>query len=117
MDEDDNNKTTSKFNMAQAILQGINNTSTKAFRKYEEGNIKGWFFSLKSLKMQIISKLDKEERNQLKILEEKITKKFNSDFTTILSVPNIENYNELLQDLMESKGLLLINKEDQTIFT
>ena len=115
MDED--NKIVSKFNMAQAILQGINNTSTKAFRKYEEGNMKGWFFCLKSLKMQIVSKLDKDEREKLSKLEEKITKGFKNELTTLLSIPEIEKYNELLQDMMEGKGLLLINKEDQTVFT
>lgn len=117
MDEDTNDKIISKFNMAQAILQGVNTTMIKSFRKYEEGNIKSWFFCLKSSKMQIISKFNSDERKKLKDLELKITNGFKNETTTLLTIPNIENYNELLQDLMEEKGLLLINKEDQTIFT
>lgn len=109
----------SKFNMAQATLERLNNTLTRAFNYYIKGNIVMMYFELKSLKLQIIAKLKPNEREELLEMENRIEYlyKNKSKINILISIPLVERYNIRLQDLMESKGLLLINKEDETIFS
>jgi hypothetical protein len=121
----------SQFNMALATLERLNNILIIADKHYRSGKMWDWFFALKSLKMQVIGKLDKGEREKLKTLEGKIIN--NKRVRVIHKIKNIEesykeklinnaiskdieSYNELLQDLMERKKLTLPNREDETIF-
>ena len=113
-------KKISKFNMASAVLERINDCLIRAFRKYQSGDISGWFYELKGIKMQIIAKLSSKERGILEQLEDDIGNKlnqYNKEAGGILSYKLIEEYNEHLQDYMELKGMLLVDKEDESVFT
>jgi len=117
----ENRSEQSKFNMAAATLEGLHESMMKSITNYRNGNIKGWFYDLKGMKFQIIAKLKEEEREKLKSIENKVSKYFSITYTNpkaiLLAIKEIENYNQALQDVMEDKGLLLVNKEDETIFT
>jgi hypothetical protein len=108
-------KKVSRFNMAQATLERINDCLVKGFNCYTDGNIYGWFYNLKKMKMQIISKLTKEERIKLEKIEKMVEKLFVIN-KKLVAVRFIEKYNEELQDMMEDKGLLLVDKESEVIF-
>ena len=49
---DNTNK--SKFNMSQLILETINNMKQVAATKNRTGNISGWYFEWKNIKLEII---------------------------------------------------------------
>jgi len=86
---------------------------TLASSFYRQGLIKKWFFEWKNVKLQIIGKLNTNERNQLITLEEGIIKEQNKNKRVIL----IEGYVEKLQELIEAKKIGLIDAEDKKIFS
>jgi len=110
-------KTVSKFNMAQKTMERLNECLIRANKNYQDGFIRAWFFELRGIKMQVIAKLKTNERKELKDLEEKIKIKLSKKFGDAMASELIENYNERLQDLMESKGLLLVDRDDETVWT
>lgn len=124
----------SQFNMAIATLQLIDSLRVQGANHYLRGDLSNWFFCLKNIKMQIIAKLNLDERKKLQELETEIKnirsrkdvkailknkeinsetkeKKYRDIYTEI-----VERYNEMLQDLLEKKGMLLPNQEDETRF-
>lgn len=104
----------SKFNMSQLILIRINNMQTRAAEYYMAGDLDKWFFTWKSIKFQIIGRLEPEERIILKQLETRIHKKIRKPKRVI---PLIEEYLEKIQDYIEEKDIGLIGKSDETVWT
>jgi len=110
-------KKISKFNMAQKTMERINECLIRANKNYQDGYIRAWYFELKGIKMQVIAKLNSNERKELNDIEDNINKILNKTLGEIKAAKYIEIYNEKLQDLMESKGLLLVDREDETVWT
>jgi len=121
----------SQFNMAIASLERFNNILIEAYRCYNKGNMYGWFFTLKGLKMQIIYKIKPDERNILINIEKniqdnskvkdiindnKISEENKIKIINNIIAPLIESYNEKIQDIMNDRGLLLPDKIDDSIF-
>ena len=99
--------------MSQLILETINNMKQVAATKNRTGNISGWYFEWKNIKLEIIGKLNKDERDELKLLEKKI--EYRLKYPS-LAVKFIEEYIIGIQDLIELYHIGLAGQEDQTVF-
>ena len=114
----------------------IANLLQLASKEYLTGNVNQWFYTLKSVKHRIISDLNKQEREELLKMEQKITTQLGYPKPDMLnhhlkeeerkkqealyyfykseSVKNIELYNQFLFDCMQRYGLLIKKKEDRS---
>lgn len=112
----DSKETKSKvsWNLSEAVMIEIGNLLKEASLSYTDGKMQRWFWTLKTIKMRIIPKLNSSERKELLEREH--------DIRLCQKIPkyrkylpnHIEKYNELILDLLEDKGFYPQNKEDTT---
>lgn len=109
----------SKFNYASDILQRVGYSQFNASEFYRKGELDSWFFELKNIFYQLAGKFDASEQKELRKIEKKINlfigKERNERINKILSAL-IESYLLCLQNKIESKGMGLVDKEDDTHF-
>lgn len=109
MSEDDVTKVA--WNLSSNLIMEIGSLLQKATVRYLRGDIEGWFFCLKAIKMRIIQHLDKDEREDLKEKESSMAEqKNNSQELGKLT----EQYNTKIMDLLNRYGYLIGEKEDTT---
>ncbi len=137
MSED--NKQTSKeleveWNLAGRQLGLIGNLLDKSSYGYVNLDQRGWFYPLKSIKLQVVSRLTSEERKDLADYEKEILFLFgkkiqnpdsilvnnkdkvnrrNAAITTLLNT-KIEVYETRLKEILEAKGYLVPLKPDRS---
>lgn len=131
MNEIDNTgQLTVKFNFSNEILQRVSFLQFKASEYFRNGEIDKWFFEWKNIKHQLIGKIEEESKltsnnkeivkYQLNRLERIISKILDSGIQS----PNknkilgmlIEKYLTIIQFKIETWGMGLINKTDETSF-
>ena len=101
---------TTKFNMSAATLMRLDELLRKAMACYYSGNLKGYFFALKNVKLQSMFKFNEDERKKLYKYEVAFSKEKTNSRRWLI----IEKYNECLLDYMDKYGLLLPNKIDDS---
>jgi hypothetical protein len=107
-----------KYNIGLQQLYSISNMIDHATSNYRKGNLKEYFYCLKSIKLLIISKLKEDERELLSKYEDIICKLFSAlknndpknrhDLSEIL-----ENYDVKIKDYLDKKGFLVPVKQDR----
>ena len=105
------------WNLSQQLIFELNNLLVLADKRYLSGNISGWFFHLKAVKMRITQSLNNDERKILEGFEKQIIVFENLKPTPenrTLLVTLIEKYNEQLMDFLEKYGYLIQKKKDST---
>ena len=109
-----------QFNLGSSQLELIGSLLEKASFMYLKGDTSGWFFALKSIKLQIISRLTEGERNYLAGYERLTIMCFRALATTREEtyqgkITNcIETYETKIKELLETKGFLIPLKESKT---
>lgn len=122
----------SAFNLSQGLMMDLQLLLNKAVQDFIRGDIKGFYYNLKGIKLMFSFSFSKEERNELKQLEQKISvelQKLSVDNVGFQRIDNrqiiakrnalkaIEDYNEKILDLLDKYDLLLKRKEDRTKIT
>lgn len=108
------------FNLGSSQLILISKLLEKASNHYLEGEIQGWYTTLKNIKLQIVSRLSQEERQELKAKEKEICKNyhFHDKFRYSIIRNRIktltEEYEIRLKELLETKGYTLPLKQNKT---
>ena len=101
------------FNLSQFMMIELHRLLHKSHNYYLQCDWKRCFHTLRCIKFNVIQSLTKEEREQLRHLED----------TTLLITRNnrvlenelrkrTEEYNEMLMDVLETHGFLVKEKED-----
>lgn len=89
-----------------------------ATAKYAKGDLNGWFFELKQIKMIMIAKIPPTKRTELKTAETRIV----NIMALARSHPKnnrnslsdaIENYNEQIQILLDRIGISIPSRESR----
>lgn len=101
------------WNIAQGFVIDLANTLALANKLYFRGEIKKWFFCLKSLKLRIIQSLKPDERKEFSNKEDKIRSISPlRDYDKLIKA--IEDYNEYLMDKLNKYGYLMKPEMDST---
>ena len=101
------------WNIAQGFVIDLANTLALANKLYFRGEIKKWFFCLKSVKLRVIQSFNQDERKLLKEREEAIERISPlSNYKELIVA--IEGYNELLMDKLNRYGYLIKPEMDST---
>ncbi len=112
-----------RFNLGSVQLMLIGHLMQKASLQYLKGELSHWFYTLKSIKLTIISRLDNKERRQLRKQERIIAfvmnkvsdqgednKQYSGALCNL-----IEKYDITIKEKLESGGFLVPGKQDKTI--
>lgn len=117
------------WNASQGLIMEISNRRSLANSYYIQGNIRKAFSTLISIKQSVIQSFEKDERIQLKVIEDKFTRissalhssisnSFNSNLNHAyklarnIAVRLYSDYNDLLMDLLNTRGYLIGEKSD-----
>jgi len=106
------------WNLSAILIMSIGEMLSRGNRYYIMGRIQEQFFCFKSIKMQIIQSLTKNERALLSDMETKIwNKKVQSKGNkNTLAYHNfvyfVEGYQNLVMDLLDQYGYLISKKKD-----
>ena len=100
------------FNLSQLMMIELHRLLQRSHNYYLQCDWKRCFHTLRCIKFNVIQSLTKEEREQLRHLED----------TTLLMTRNqqqrnelrkrTEEYNEMLMDVLEAHGFLVKERED-----
>jgi|TARA_Y100000310_G_scaffold342241_1_gene444493 hypothetical protein len=114
------------FNLGQSQLQLVGSLMQQSSQHYVKGEIESWFTALKAIKLNIIPRLNEEERRKLGVLERwffdpQQIRKVLSNNKLEVNEKNIrdhrsrvaEKYDTMIKDLLEAKGFLVPLKEDR----
>ena len=122
------------WNLSQAIIAELQKLLTASSVAYLKKDFPKMFSCLKAVKLRVISNLDKAERETLKSMEGIIEKNmgvfdflstellFDHDELTVKKarsqamrlIKKIEDYNEIVMDLLEKYGFLISKSDDKT---
>jgi len=117
------------WNASQGLIMEISNRRSLANSYFIQGNIRKAFSTLISIKQSVIQSFHDDERTKLKVFEDKfgsisyalyssIANSFNSEMNKAnrmaISLANklYSEYNNLLMDLLNSRGYLIGEKSD-----
>lgn len=114
------------FNMAQGLSMELLNLRQKANYNLIKGNLKTLFNCLKAIKCSVIASISKSEREILRGLEIDIVTQLeimnmnsggfaiSSKYETARTKASlkIEDYNEMLMDILQKRGFLMGEKSD-----
>jgi hypothetical protein len=105
-----------KFNIGLKILEIIGDRLQRAISKYASGNLVGWFFELKAIKMVIVAKIPEQSKLNLKnkekcIADLIITSKKSPSKNKQALAEEIENYNEQIQTVLLKLGIDIPQRE------
>jgi len=106
------------WNLSAILIMSIGEMLTRANRYYIQGLIQQQFFCFKSIKLQIIQSLTKNERALLtdmetKIWNKKVQSKGNKNTAAYHNfVYFVEGYQNLVMDLLDQYGYLIGKKKD-----
>lgn len=122
MDKQEAQKNTEvQYNLGARQLQIIGNLLETASSGYLKGDFDNWFFSLKNIKFQIVSRLKEEERLELTKKEGLIARAlliYHRDKEHLackaLTSRLIERYETRIKELLEIRGFLVPLKADST---
>ena len=98
-----------KFNMASASLQRLDELLRASIFYYRKGDVRNFFFALKNVKLQSMFKFKQKERKMLRQIEKAYSDK--SNYLKRWAI--LELYQEKLMDLMDKYGLLLPNQDNE----
>lgn len=119
MEDDKGDKGEVQFNLGSNQLMLIGELLFSASRNYRRGELMRWFFDLKQVKLQIISRLKESEMVGLGNLERLIGVTYLKEGSTKQGHQKlgglIEQYNIVIMQLLEGKGFLVPSKEDHTL--
>lgn len=102
-----------QFNIGSTQLELIGNLLTKSSVYYGRGDIPNWYFCLKSIKLRIFGKLNKEERIELNKMENSIVVCRNKGLKKAMHIL-VEKYDNRIMELLDVKGYSIPLKEDTT---
>lgn len=107
------------WNLSEAIIFELAGLLQLASTHYLTGNINKWFFTLKAVKMRILPKLSKEERDSLKKIELKFGKSYQQKYEKNskirgICISSVEEYNEAILDYLKDYGFYPRDMEDST---
>lgn len=119
------------WNASQGLIMEISNRRSLANTYFIQGNIHKAFSTLISIKQSVIQSFKEEEREGLKVYEDKFSKisyalhpsvsnSFNSSMTNAyklargIAVRLYSEYNNTLMDLLDSRGYLIGEQSDSS---
>ena len=114
------NKEEVRFNLGQAQLELIAELLKESSIQYLKGNKIKWFFTMKNIKFQIVSRLSTDERKELAESERLIITLYKMhNQTRDMKYQNrmaylIEKYDIRIKELLETKGFLVPSRESKT---
>lgn len=117
------------WNASQGIINEISNRRSMANGHFINGNITKAIYTLMAIKQSVIQSFTTEERGKLKDIEDKFNriskalstsashsfnKKFNDAYGSAIKIAFkiYTEYNDLLMDLLESRGYLVGEQSD-----
>ena len=119
------------WNASQGLIMEISNRRSLANTYFIQGNIHKALSTLISIKQSVIQSFKEEEREKLKIYEDKFSKisyalhssvsnSFNSEMNNAyklardIAVRLYSDYNDILMDLLDSRGYLIGEQSDSS---
>lgn len=110
----------SKLNQAGNLLNYVSTLQYNATESYMRGDIEKWYYYWTCIPQLISGKIKEEEYVKLKAIESKINfvlaRQSKNEKYKAIAIILINSYLRYIQNLMDERGMGLVEKEDETIF-